>query len=193
MPVPQAKSPATFVPDSAAAWRRLGLVLLIATVGSVGMWSVVVVLPIVQEEFAATRADVSLAFTMTMIGFGVGGVFTGRLSDKLGILPAIAIGTSALFCGYVGAGFATALWQFTLHPRADRSRRVGHVRAADGGGVALVRAAARHRGDDRRQRQLSSPARSGRRSSSAARRCTAGARRTSPSACSVPAAMALLL
>ena len=87
--------PTAFRPDSPAAWRRLGLVLLIATVGSVGMWSVVVVLPVVQAEFAATRADVSLAFTMTMIGFGVGGVVTGRLSDKVGILPAIAIG---LFC-----------------------------------------------------------------------------------------------
>lgn len=113
MHAPDSRSPA-FVPDSAAAWRRLGLVLLIATVGSVGMWSVVVVLPIVQAEFGASRADASLAFTMTMIGFGVGGVATGRLSDKFGILPAIAIGVAALFCGYVGAGFATALWQFTI-------------------------------------------------------------------------------
>ena len=103
-----------FVPDSAAAWRRLGLVLLIGTVGSVGMWSVVVVLPIVQAEFAATRADASLAFTMAMLGFGVGGVVIGRLSDRLGVLPAIAIGITALFCGYLGAGFSTALWQFTI-------------------------------------------------------------------------------
>ena len=60
------------------------------------MWSVVVVLPIVQGEFAATRADVSLAFTMTMVGFGVGGVFIGRLADRLGIVPAIAIGIAFL-------------------------------------------------------------------------------------------------
>ena len=109
-----APASSTFRPDSPAAWRRLGLALLIATVGSVGMWSVVVVLPVVQAEFAATRADVSLAFTMTMVGFGVGGVATGRLADRVGILPAIAIGTASLFCGYVGAGFATALWQFTV-------------------------------------------------------------------------------
>src|SRR3954463_5717143 len=106
MPMPDSPSAKTFVPDSAAAWRRLGLALLIATVGSVGMWSVVVVLPIVQGEFAATRADASLAFTMTMVGFGVGGVVTGRLSDKVGILPAIAVGVAATFCGYVGAGLA---------------------------------------------------------------------------------------
>jgi MFS family permease len=75
---------------------------------------VVVVLPIVQAEFAASRADVSLAFTMTMIGFGGGGVVTGRLSDKVGILPAIAVGTGAIFLGYLGAGFSTTLWQFAI-------------------------------------------------------------------------------
>jgi MFS family permease len=41
-------------------------------------------------------------------------VFTGRLSDRLGILPAIAIGVVALLLGYLGAGFSTMLWQFTL-------------------------------------------------------------------------------
>ena len=154
MPVSDSQSPATFVPDSPAAWRRLGLVLLIATVGSVGMWSVVVVLPTVQGEFAASRADISLAFTMTMLGFGVGGVVTGRLSDKLGVLPAIAIGVVALFCGYVGAGLVDQAVAVHGHPCADRPRRVGHLRAADGGGLALVRQAARHRRDHRGQRQL---------------------------------------
>jgi MFS family permease len=110
-PAPPASA---FVPDSAAAWRRLGLALLIGTLGGVGMWSVVVVLPIVQGEFAASRADVSLSFTMTMIGFGVGGVFIGRLSDRLGIVPAITIGIAALLAGYIGAGLANALWQFTI-------------------------------------------------------------------------------
>jgi MFS family permease len=114
MPPASSSTPTAFVPDSAAAWRRLGIALLIGTVGSVGMWSVVVVLPTVQAEFAASRGAVSLPFTMTMIGFGVGGIVTGRLSDKLGILPAIAVGVVALLCGYIGAGFATALWQFTL-------------------------------------------------------------------------------
>ena len=50
---------------------RLGLVLLIASIGAVGMWSVVVSLPVVQAEFAATRGAVSLAFTMTMIPYAV--------------------------------------------------------------------------------------------------------------------------
>jgi MFS family permease len=114
MLAPDSPAAKAFIPDSAAAWRRLGLALLIGTVGSVGMWSVVVVLPIVQGEFGASRADASLAFTMAMIGFGGGGVLTGRLSDKVGILPAIAVGTAAILLGYLGAGFSSTLWQFTI-------------------------------------------------------------------------------
>src|SRR5439155_21257917 len=37
-----------FTPDSGQAWVRLALALLIGSIGSVGMWSVVVVLPVVQ-------------------------------------------------------------------------------------------------------------------------------------------------
>jgi hypothetical protein len=59
---------AAFVPDSRQAWVRLALAVLIGSIGSVGMWSVVVVLPVVQPEFGATRGAVSLAFTLTMLG-----------------------------------------------------------------------------------------------------------------------------
>lgn len=105
---------AAFTPDSRAAWVRLGIALIIGSIGSVGMWSVVVVIPIVQADFAATRGAASLAFTCTMLGFGVGGVAMGRLSDRFGIVAAIAIGIVAMLLGYVGAGHAAALWQFNL-------------------------------------------------------------------------------
>src|SRR5690349_17769685 len=36
-----------FAPDSRQAWLRLALAVLIASVGAVGMWSVVVVMPVV--------------------------------------------------------------------------------------------------------------------------------------------------
>ena len=80
-----------FVPDSAQAWVRLGLALAIASVGAVGMWSVMVVMPIIQAEFAATRGAVSLAATMIFFGFGLGGVIIGKVTDRLGIVTAIAI------------------------------------------------------------------------------------------------------
>ena len=106
--------PAVFTPDSRAAWARLGIALIIGSIGSVGMWSVVVVIPIVQADFGATRGAASLAFTCTMLGFGLGGVVMGKLSDRFGIVPAIAIGIVAMLLGYVGAGYAAALWQFNL-------------------------------------------------------------------------------
>lgn len=104
--------PAAFVPDSAEAWVRLGLALAIGAIGSVGMWSVVVVLPVVQAEFGATRGAVSLAFTLTMLGFGSGGVVTGRITDRFGIVTAMALSIALLGFAYVLAGLSTTLWQF---------------------------------------------------------------------------------
>ncbi len=101
-----------FTPDSGQAWVRLALALLIGSIGSIGMWSVVVVLPVVQAEFGATRGAVSLAFTLTMLGFGLGGVATGRVTDRFGIVAAMALSISFLGLAYVVAGLSTTLWQF---------------------------------------------------------------------------------
>src|SRR5436190_2223283 len=103
-----------FVPDSRQAWLRLAVAVMIASVGAVGMWSVVVVMPVVQAEFAATRGAVSLAATMIFFGFGLGGVITGKITDRLGIVPAMAVSIAFLCGSYVLAGLATALWQFII-------------------------------------------------------------------------------
>ncbi|HEY3030408.1 MAG TPA: MFS transporter [Bradyrhizobium sp.] len=101
-----------FTPDSGQAWVRLALALVIGSIDSVGMWSVVVVLPVVQAEFGATRGAVSLAFTLTMLGFGLGGVATGKITDRFGIVAAMALSISFLGLAYVLAGLSTTLWQF---------------------------------------------------------------------------------
>jgi MFS family permease len=111
---PPARGGLPFVPDSPAAWQRLLIALAIGTVGSVGLWSVVVALPKVQAEFGGTRGGAALAYTLAMLGFGIGGVITGRLTDRFGIVPAMAMGILSLLLGYLGAGVSTALWQFTL-------------------------------------------------------------------------------
>ena len=103
-----------FEPDSPAAWRRLLIALAIATVGSVGTWSIVVVMPEVQSSLGVTRGAISLAYTLAMIGFGIGGVITGRLTDRLGIIPAIGIGILFLVLGCLAAGISMALWQFVI-------------------------------------------------------------------------------
>jgi MFS family permease len=111
-PTDSSKSSTAFVPDSGQAWVRLVLALVIGSVGSVGMWSIVVVLPVVQAEFGATRGAVSLAFTLTMLGFGLGGVATGRITDRFGIVVAMGLSIAFLGLAYVAAGLSTTLWQF---------------------------------------------------------------------------------
>jgi MFS family permease len=101
-----------FVPDSGQSWMRLVVALLIASVGAVGMWSLVVVMPTVQAEFATTRGAISFATTMIFMGFGLGGIFTGKITDRFGIVTALSISTAFLAAAYVLAGLTTALWQF---------------------------------------------------------------------------------
>ncbi|MCB1375993.1 MAG: MFS transporter, partial [Rhodobacteraceae bacterium] len=55
--------------DGRYAWFRLAVSVLAATVASVGMWAVILVLPAVQAEFGVGRADASLPYTATMLGF----------------------------------------------------------------------------------------------------------------------------
>jgi MFS family permease len=113
-PSDSSKDPTAFIPDSGQAWVRLALAVVLGSIGSVGMWSVVVVLPVVQPEFGTTRGAVSLAFTLTMLGFGLGGVVTGKITDRFGIAVAIALSIALLGFAYVIAGLSTTLWQFIL-------------------------------------------------------------------------------
>ena len=103
-----------FVPDSRRAWTRLAVAVLIGALGSVGMWSVVVALPAVQLEFGVNRGTASLAFTLVMLGFGLGQVITGKISDRYGIVSAIGAGIGLLGLGYIGAGLSSSIWQFIL-------------------------------------------------------------------------------
>lgn len=100
--------------DGRYAWYRLGLALTLATIGGIGLWSVVISLPAVEAEFGVTRGDASLPYTATMIGFAVGGVLMGRLADRFGIRVPLMLGGTMLFVGYVAAASAQSLWQFIL-------------------------------------------------------------------------------
>jgi len=99
-------------PDSPYAWWRLAASLALSTIGGIGLWSAVIVLPEIQKEFAIDRGGASLAYTATMIGFAVGGVLMGRLADRRGIVVPLRLAALMLGLGYVAAGLAQAYWQF---------------------------------------------------------------------------------
>jgi MFS family permease len=78
------------------------------------MWSVVVALPAIQADFGVARAEASLPYTLAMIGFGCGGVLSGRLADRFGIAVPVTAAILALSLGYLAVGYSATLWQVAL-------------------------------------------------------------------------------
>lgn len=100
--------------DSAYAWFRLAVASVITTIGGIGLWSFVVVLPTVEDAFGVARAGASLPYLTLMLGFAAGGILMGRLADRRGIMLPLALGSVSLGAGYILAGLSTTLWQFML-------------------------------------------------------------------------------
>lgn len=98
--------------DSRYSWSRLGISIAASAVVSVGMWSAVLVLPNVQTEFGVDRADASIAYTMAMAGFAAGNLLLGRLVDRYGIAPVLAIAGMVQAATFALSSLAGAMWVF---------------------------------------------------------------------------------
>ena len=109
--VPSSPQPA-LAAESSYAWARLSFALALMTIGGAGMYSMAVALPPLQAEFGIARGDASLPFTLTMIGFGVGGILMGKLSDRFGVIVPVMVGSVCLGLGFIAASFAQNLFQF---------------------------------------------------------------------------------
>jgi hypothetical protein len=101
-------------PDSSYSWTRLAISLALSTIGGIGLWSAVVVLPAIEVEFGIGRGGASIPYTATMIGSAVGGVLLGRLADRFGIMVPMIAGALILGIGFVAAAFVSDYWQFVL-------------------------------------------------------------------------------
>lgn len=108
------RAAATAAIESPYAWARLAVCLLLMTIGGSGMYAITVVLPRVQADFAISRGDASLPYTLTLIGFGLGGVLMGRLADRFGVWLPVMVGAVGLGAGYIAAGLAPGIWLFGL-------------------------------------------------------------------------------
>jgi MFS family permease len=100
--------------DSPYACLRLGAALILMTIGGAGMYAMAVALASIQAEFGVDRATASLPYTFTMVGFGLGGIVMGRLSDRFGVIVPVLIGGSCLGLGFIAAGMAPNLLTFAL-------------------------------------------------------------------------------
>jgi len=100
--------------DSSYAWWRLAASLALSTIGGVGLWAAVVVLPTIEAEFAVGRGGASVPYTAAMVGFAIGGVLMGRLADRYGIMLPLLLSAPLLGLGFIAAAFAASYWQFVL-------------------------------------------------------------------------------
>ena len=100
--------------DSTYSWIRLAVSMLIGTISGVGMWSFVVALPAVQADFGVTRAEVSLPYTIMMLGFAGGTVLMGRVVDRFGVVATLLIGAASIGIGYIGVGYSPTLMAFSI-------------------------------------------------------------------------------
>ena len=105
---------ATSATESPYAWLRLATSLSITALSGVGMYAAAVALPAIQAEFGADRSGASLPYAALMIGFGLGGILMGRLSDRFGVMVPVLLGATGLCLGFLAAGSAASLWQFAL-------------------------------------------------------------------------------
>ena len=105
--------------DSRIAWSRLAVSLAIATIGNVGNWSIILIMPAVQAEFGIGRAEAALPYTLTMLGFALGNLLIGRAVDRYGISVALigaALGSGLGFwlAALSGSVATLALAQFLI-------------------------------------------------------------------------------
>jgi MFS family permease len=105
--------PQSFAAESSYAWVRLGIALALMTIGGAGMYSMSVALPPLQAEFGIARGQASLPYALTMIGFGVGGILMGKLSDRFGVMVPVLVGSTCLALGFIAAGASRSLLQFS--------------------------------------------------------------------------------
>ena len=55
--------------DSKQAWLRLIIIFTMSVIGTAGMWSVVIMMPNIQNEFGLDRAASTYPYVATMFGY----------------------------------------------------------------------------------------------------------------------------
>lgn len=100
--------------DSRRSWLRLGLTMLVGLFVNAGMWTIIVIMPQMEREFGLARSDASLIFVITMMGFALGNLVTGRMVDRAGVVPTLLGAAVLVGAGHVAAALAPTVWLVAL-------------------------------------------------------------------------------
>ena len=84
------------------------------SVAGSAMYAAILVLQPAAAEFDTGRGAGSMPYTLFMIGFAVGGVLMGRISDRFGIIAPALLASLCLPAGLLFAARASELWHFSV-------------------------------------------------------------------------------
>lgn len=96
-------------------WRVLAVGVVAMAIGSgFSMSSFGLYVRPLEEEFGWTRAEVSLAFSFSVLASGLSALFVGHWVDTRGARSAIVLGGAGTAVSFVLLAMTDALWQFYL-------------------------------------------------------------------------------
>ncbi len=118
-PTPQNRQPVNPHPKAAGGrpiypFVRLAAALALMTIGAAPMYGSIMILGPLAQEFGVSRGLASLPYMLFMIGFGLGGVAIGRLTDRLGIMLPALLSAFVLSGGLVLAARAGGVWEVAV-------------------------------------------------------------------------------
>jgi MFS family permease len=96
------------------AWLMLGSAFITFSIGASMMHAYTVFLLAYIQEFHWTRAEASIAYSVSQLVSGASAPLVGLLVDRLGTRRVVMIGAALLGVGLLGSSFAHALWQVVL-------------------------------------------------------------------------------
>ncbi len=99
---------------SRQAWILLGGAFLTFTLGASLMHAYTVFLLAFIAEFAWTRAQASLAYSVGQLVGGLSSPLVGAMVDRIGPTRMVLLGGALLIAGLIGSAMATQLWQMVL-------------------------------------------------------------------------------
>jgi MFS family permease len=101
-------------PAARGAWLMLGGAFAAFAVGAGLMHSYAVFLVAFIEEFRWSRAETSIAYSVSQLVAGASSPLVGALVDRLGPRRLLLLGGGLLIVGLLGSAFISALWQIIL-------------------------------------------------------------------------------
>ncbi|MGE0259695.1 MAG: MFS transporter [Alphaproteobacteria bacterium] len=101
-------------PETRTAWLMLGGAFIAFTISAALMHAYPVYLVAFIEDFGWSRAETSIAYSVSQLVGGISAPVVGVLVDRLGPRRLLLIGSVLLGVGLCASAFITALWQIVL-------------------------------------------------------------------------------